>query len=312
MCMSEWTPAQISDQTGRRILITGANSGIGYYAALELARKGAHILLACRDRGRGEAALGRIRVEIPHASVELIVLDVSSLASVRQVAGGLLERGQPLDVLINNAGIYAPPRRLESADGFELQFATNVLGHFALTSLLLPLIEKTPGVPRIVTVASVVHKRASINFDDLQATRKYSPGGSYGQSKLANLMLAFELDRRLRAGGSPVLSVAAHPGVANTGIFTKGEFSSFELAARKAMGNLMNMLLNSEPSGALPTLFAATAPEAQSGGYYGPQGLLEMRGGDVGPAQVAKQARDTVAQDQLWAVCEELTGVKFL
>jgi NAD(P)-dependent dehydrogenase (short-subunit alcohol dehydrogenase family) len=310
--MSHWTAANILDQTGRRILITGANSGVGYYAALELAHKGAHVLLACRDRGRGEAALARIRSEAPAASCELILLDVSSLASVRQVAASLLHQGQPLDILINNAGIYAPPKRLTSADGFELQFATNVLGHFELTSLLLPALEKAAGEPRIITVASVVHKRASLHFDDLQATRSYSPGGSYGQSKLANLLLAFELDRRLRAAGSPIVSIAAHPGVANTGIFLKGEFSSFELAARKAMGRLMDVLLNSEPGGALPTLFAATSPDAKPGGYYGPQGFQEMRGNDVGPAKIAPQALDQSAAKRLWETCEQLTGTSFL
>jgi NAD(P)-dependent dehydrogenase (short-subunit alcohol dehydrogenase family) len=310
--MTSWTVTDIPDQTGRRILITGANSGIGYYAALELARKGAHVLLACRDRGRGEAALARLRSEAPTASAELVLLDVASLASIRQVAERLLDEGLPLDILINNAGVYAPPKRLETADGFEMQFGTNVLGHFALTALLFPAMQKAVGSTRIVTIASIVHKRGKLNFEDLQATRSYSPGGAYAQSKLANLLLALEMDRRLRAEHSPVLSIAAHPGVANTALFAKGDFSSIERAGRKAMGKLFDLLLNSEPSGALPTLFAATATEAKHGGYYGPQGFQEMRGGDVGPAKIAPQALDLAAAKRLWETCEQLTGVSFL
>jgi NAD(P)-dependent dehydrogenase (short-subunit alcohol dehydrogenase family) len=310
--MSQWTVANIPDQHGRRALITGANSGIGYYAALELARKGAHVLLACRDRTRGEAALSRLHSEAPGSSSELITLDLASLASIREVAARLVASGQPLDLLINNAGVYAPPKRLETADGFELQFGTNVLGHFALTALLLPAIQKAPGQARIVMLASIAHKQGKLNFDDLQATRSYSPNGSYYQSKLADLMLSFELDRRLRAAGSPILSVAAHPGVANTNLFHSGDFSSFEKTVRRAMGSVIDSLLNSEVSGALPTLFAATALEARPGGYYGPQGFLEMRGGDVGPSKIASKALDQAAAAHLWQVCEDLTGTKLL
>ncbi len=310
--MSQWTVADIPSQTGRRMLITGANSGIGYYAALELARKGAHLLFAVRDRARGEAALNRLRQEVPGAAVDLLLLDVASLASVQRVAAGLLDQGLPLDVLVNNAGIYAPKERSVTPEGFELQFGTNVLGHFALTALLLPLLRKAARPARIVTIASVVHKRAAIDFDDLQATHNYSPSRSYGQSKLANLMLAFELDRRLQAARLPLLSIAAHPGVSNTGIFTKGKFSPVEKAGRAAFAKLFDLFLNSQPSGALPTLYAAVAPKAVSGGYYGPQGFLEARGGDVGPAKIAPQAKDEAAAKRLWNVCEELTGVTLL
>ncbi|NYF78418.1 oxidoreductase [Granulicella arctica] len=310
--MSPWTLANIPTQQGRRALITGANSGIGYYAALELARKGAHILFASRDRTRGEAALARLRAEAPNASAELVTLDLASLQSVHNFAAQQLEQGLPLDLLINNAGVMAPPQRLVTADGFELQFGTNVLGHFALTALLLPLIQKAAGTPRIVTIASIAHKRGRIDFDDLQATRSYAPMRSYQQSKLANLMLAFELDRRLRAAHSPILSIAAHPGVANTNLFHKGDFSSIERAARRAVGSLIDSFLNSEASGALPTLYAATAPEAVSGGYYGPQGFQEMRGGDVGPAKISPQALDQAAQQRLWLFCEQLTGTTLL
>jgi NAD(P)-dependent dehydrogenase (short-subunit alcohol dehydrogenase family) len=307
-------------QTGRRVLITGANSGIGFPAAREIARAGAHVILCARDSVKGEAAIARLKAEIPGASVELGILDLASLASVRDFAARELARGLPLDILINNAGVMAPPKRLETRDGFELQFGTNVLGHFALTGLLMPAIEgavansaaKLPQPPRVVMLASIAHKSGRINFDDLQSTRSYNPMGSYQQSKLADLMLAFELDRRLRATGSEIRSIAAHPGVANTNLFHSGDFNPLERAARRLMGRVMDIFLNSQDEGALPTIYAAIAPEASSGGYYGPQGLQEMRGGNVGEAIVAPQARDTEAAARLWAICEELTGVRFL
>jgi NAD(P)-dependent dehydrogenase (short-subunit alcohol dehydrogenase family) len=215
--------------------------------------------------------------------------------------------------------VYAPKKRLETADGFELQFGTNVLGHFLLTALLLPALERAAASggqrPRVVTIASIAHKRARLNFDDLQSAKSYSPTGSYGQSKLADLMFAFELDRRLQAAGPPaagVMSVAAHPGVAKTNLFEVGEFSAMEKTLRRWFGVAIGALLSTEVQGALPTLFAATAPEAVSGGYYGPQGFLEMRGGDVGPAKVAPQATDEAAAARLWSECERLTGIAFL
>jgi NAD(P)-dependent dehydrogenase (short-subunit alcohol dehydrogenase family) len=309
----------VPSQAGRRVIVTGANSGIGYPAARELARAGAHVVLAVRDRAKGEAALARLRAEVPAAGVELGQLDLASLASVREFAARELGRGLPLDILINNAGVMAPPKRLQTADGFELQFGTNVLGHFALTGLLLPALEQAAQTaaaasqtPRIVTLASIAHKRGELHFDDLQATRSYNPMKSYQQSKLADLMFAFELDRRLRASGSAILSVAAHPGVANTNLFHNGDFSPLERAGRRFMGGLFELFLNSQDEGALPTIYAAVAPGAQGGGYYGPKGFLEARGGDVGEAIVAPQARDTAAAGRLWAVCEDLTGVAFL
>jgi NAD(P)-dependent dehydrogenase (short-subunit alcohol dehydrogenase family) len=313
-CMSTtWTIADIPSQAGKRILITGANSGIGYHAAVTLARKGAHIVLACRDRSRGEAALARIATEAPGTSVELAILDLASLASVREFAARHVN--QPLHILINNAGVMAPPKRQQTTDGFELQFGTNVLGHFALTGLLFPALQQaaaeSAAPPRIVTIASIAHKRGSLEFDHLQYKQNYSPMRTYQQSKLANLMLALELDRRLRAVGSSILSIAAHPGVANTNLFQTGERSAIENAARKVMGYFIGAFLNTDAEGALPTLYAATASDVAGGGYYGPQGFQEMCGQEIGPAKLAPQARDTVAAARLWNICEELTEVKF-
>jgi NAD(P)-dependent dehydrogenase (short-subunit alcohol dehydrogenase family) len=285
-----WTPADIPTLDGKRILVTGANSGIGYHAALVLAQKEAHVILACRDPRRGEAALTRLKSCAPGASAELAALDLASLESVREFASHELAEQCPLHTLINNAGVMAPPRRLETADGFEIQFGTNVLGHFALTGLLMPLLEMATasGRPRIVTVASIAHKRGRLNFDDLQSTQHYSPMKSYQQSKLADLMFALELDRRLRAAGSGVMSVAVHPGVANTNLFRAGDRSALDSAMRAVASRLIGALLNSDEAGALPTLYAVTSPEVTGGGYYGPTGWMEMRGDHAGNAAIAR------------------------
>ena len=312
---SNWTLADIPSQAGRRILITGANSGIGYHAALTLARRSARVILACRDRGKGEAALDRLDREAPGSAAELAIVDLASLASVREFAARQLEHG-PIDILINNAGVMAPPKRRETVDGFELQFGTNVLGHFALTGLLLPALRQAEAgsgaAPRIVTIASIAHKRGRLRFDDLQWRQSYSPMGAYQQSKLANLMLALEMDRRLRAGGAKILSVAAHPGVAHTNLFQAGERSTVEVWARKVLGYGIGALLNTEAEGAIPTLYAATAGEAKGGGYYGPQRFQEMCGEEIGPAKISAQAEDAAAAARLWGICEELTGVAYL
>jgi NAD(P)-dependent dehydrogenase (short-subunit alcohol dehydrogenase family) len=314
-----WTVKSISSQVGRRVLITGANSGIGFYAAAELAHNGAHVLLGCRDRSKGQAALARLLASDPRAEAEVVVLDVASLESVREFAEAEQARGEGLDLLINNAGVMAPKQRLETVDGFELQFGTNVLGHFALTLRLLPALQRAAAVggaqrPRVVTIASIAHKQGRLNFDDLQSEKSYNPMGAYQQSKLADLMFAFELKRRLQAAGPPasqVMSVAAHPGVANTNLFQVGEFHPLEKAVRRGFGAVINRVLNTGAQGAMPTLFAATSPDAEDGGYYGPQSFMEMRGGDVGPAKVATQARDQAAAARLWSECERLTGVSF-
>ena len=306
-------------QAGRRALITGGNSGIGFFTALEMARKGATVVLGCRDARRGGSAAGRIRELLPDAVVEVLGLDLASLRSVHDAAETELARGLGLDLLINNAGVMAPKKRLESEDGFELQFGTNVVGHFALTALLMPALARAaaiqPEEPRVVTIASIAHKRGRLEFEDLQSTKRYNPMGAYAQTKLADLMFAFELERRLQRAGEPlsrVMSVAAHPGVANTNLFQAGEFSALERKVRGWAGVAIGTFLNTEQEGALPTLFAATADGAEAAGYYGPQGWREMRGGDVGNAEVAPQAREEAAAARLWKECERLSGLQFL
>lgn len=314
-----WTLDDMPNQSGRRVIITGANSGIGYHAALELARNGADVVLACRDGARGEAALARLRQAVPNAQAEVAILDLASLSSVYEFAARETGRGAGLDLLINNAGVMAPKKRLETKDELELQFGTNVLGHFVLTALLFRALvraaESSGERPRVVTLASIAHKRGWMNFDDLQSRKSYNPMGAYQQSKLANLMFALELDRRLRAATNPVsriMSVAAHPGVANTNLFQVGEFSVAERLARRGFGAAIHALLNSEAQGALPTLYAATAANVKDGGYYGPQGFQEMRGWRVDSAQIAPHAIDREVAERLWRECERLANVKLL
>ena len=237
----------------------------------------------------------------------VIELDLASLDSVRRVADELVGRGEAFDGLINNAGVMAPPKRLETRDGFELQFGTNVLGHYALTCRLMPIVKE-----RVVTLASIAHKRGRIAFEDLQSVKSYNPMKAYQQSKLADLMFSMELERKLRAAGSAVSSIAVHPGVAKTSLFKIGNGKGLARVAEVVLQTSLGVLFGSAQDGALPTVFAATSPDAVGGGYYGPQGFQEMRGGDVGDAQVAPQARDTAAAARLWSVCEEFTGVRFL
>ncbi len=321
-----WTVHDMPRQDGRRAIITGGNSGIGYVTALELARHGAAVVLACRSQAKGDEAVVSLRKQVPGADVEVGLLDLASLESVRGFAAAELARPEPLDLLINNAGIYAPPERRETRDGFELQFGTNVLGPFALTGLLLPKletraakVEATGGLvqgehvpPRIVYVSSIAHKFGKLHFDDLQFTHRYSPSAAYQQSKLADLMLAFELDRRLRARGSAILGLAAHPGIANTNIFLTEDHQGIERTIRTFVGRIVERVLNTGAGGAVPTLFAATAPGAMPGGYYGSQSFFETRGGDAGPAKIAAQARSVDDAARLWSVCEDLTRVRYL
>ncbi len=303
--MSEkWTSEQIPDQRGRTAIVTGANSGLGLATAHELARHGARVVLACRNMDKGRRALAAIEADAADVRPELAELDLGSLASVASFAERFCAEHDRLDLLVNNAGVMAPPRR-ETADGFELQFGTNVLGHFALTAQVFERMEGSEGA-RVVTLSSNAHKMGRINFDDLQSTRHYFRWTAYGQSKLADLMFALELDRRLRAAGSTVKSVAAHPGYAATNLQTAAPPLLDALLMR--VTNLV--VAQSAEMGALPSLYAATYPDLPGGSYVGPDGIGEFRG-HPRVVSTSRSARDEQAAARLWSVSEELTGVSF-
>jgi NAD(P)-dependent dehydrogenase (short-subunit alcohol dehydrogenase family) len=301
---SKWTADQIPDQSGRTAIVTGANSGLGLVTARELARAGANVVLACRNLAKADAACGRILDAVPAAELEVRELDLSSLDSVRGFASDYRDEVGALDLLINNAGLMAPPRK-ESADGYELQFATNHLGHFALTGLLLGALDGREDA-RVVTVTSFVHQMGRIKFDNLQGTRNYNRWLAYAQSKLANLLFAFELKRRLRAAGSPIKSMAAHPGYAATELQTNAapRFDTLLMS----VGN--RVLAQSADMGALPSLYAATYPGLESGLFIGPDGIGGQRGHPE-PVGCAPQARSRETARRLWEASEELTGVSF-
>lgn len=301
---SRWTASDVPDQTGRVAVITGSNTGIGYPTALALAKHGATVVLAVRDADKGAAAADRIRRSCPQAAVEVQPLDLSSLESVRAAAAALKSAHRRIDLLINNAGVMYTPKQT-TVDGFELQFGTNHLGHFALTGLLLPQLIRVKG-SRVVTVSSMAHRiMAAIHFDDLQWENGYNRIAAYGQSKLANLMFTFELQRRLAAKRKPTIAVAAHPGTANTEL-TRYLPPFFRPADRL----LMPLVIQSAAMGALPTLRAATDPEVTGGQYYGPGGIGEQRGHPK-PVEASRQAHDIELQQRLWAVSQELTGIRF-
>jgi NAD(P)-dependent dehydrogenase (short-subunit alcohol dehydrogenase family) len=301
---AKWTSAQIPDQSGRTAVVTGANSGLGLASARELARHGASVVLACRNTTKGEKALGIIQAVAPDAQLELAQLDLGDLQSVAAFAEGFRSSHDGLDLLLNNAGVMAPPRR-ETKDGFELQLGTNLLGHFALTGRLIGAMESRDDA-RVVTLSSNAHKMGRINFEDLQSEHGYKRWGAYGQSKLADLMFALELDRRLRAAGSTVTSVAAHPGYAATNLQTAAAPALDRIVMRAS--NLI--MAQSADMGALPVLYAATYPGLEGGSYVGPDGIGEFRGHPhlVSPNRAA---RDEDVAARLWAVSEELTGVSF-
>jgi NAD(P)-dependent dehydrogenase (short-subunit alcohol dehydrogenase family) len=310
--MAGWTTADIPDQSGRVALVTGGNSGLGYQTALQLARQGARVLLAARDRGRGVAALEQLAAAgVPAGHAELVQLDLADLASVERFAAGFLADGQGLDLLVNNAGVMAIPHRETTAQGYERQFGTNHLGHFALTGRLLPALVQRPG-SRVVTVSSNMHKRASgIDFDDLQAERSYRPWPAYEQSKLANAMFVLELDRRLRAAGLDVVSAGAHPGFAATNLQVTGPRSGGGGLMARGMGLATRLFAQPARDGALPVLDAATGENVRGGEYFGPDGPGEMRGRHPKLVQFSRAAHDEAAAARLWAVSEELTGVTF-
>jgi len=307
MATGKWSTEQIPSQAGKVALITGANSGIGYQAARELARHGAHVLLGCRNEAKGRAALERLLREAPGASAEVVPLDMASLASIHSFATAFIGRGVALDLLINNAGVMALPKREITEDGFERQFGTNHLGHFALTGLLLPSLLAAPS-PRVVTVASLAHRTGKIDFENLQRERGYEGWDAYNASKLANILFARELDRRARAAHSRLLSLAVHPGVSTTSIFENGPGTTNLKAIMVKL--LAPVMMQNDEAGALPTLYAATSPNAHGGEYIGPDGFGELKGSPV-VVQPRPQALDTAVGERLWAVSEELTGVHY-
>lgn len=300
-----WTAASIPPQVGKLALITGANSGIGFHAALELARAGAAVILACRDINKAEAARARILSRVPSAQLEIVHLDLASLESIRDAAQSIR---RPLDLLINNAGVMALPTRRLTRDGFELQFGTNHLGHFALTGLLLPAVLSAPAA-RIVTVSSIAHRGGTMDFANLQWEHGYKPWPAYRRSKLANLLFGFELQRRLQRANASAISILVHPGVSNTNLFAAGPGQGHGLIA-KIIPLFISIIGQSDAMGALPTLYAATAPGAQGGRYYGPHGFREMSGYPV-EVRAETPAYDESTAGRLWSISEELTRVRY-
>jgi NAD(P)-dependent dehydrogenase (short-subunit alcohol dehydrogenase family) len=304
--MTSWTAEHIPDLSGKFAVVTGASSGIGFEAAKALAARGAEVVLAVRDVARGDVCASRIRAGVRDAKLGVAQLDLASLRSIQECAERLATRLPRIDILLNNAGLGLQDRRAVTVDGFERQFGTNHLGHFALTGRLIPTLLGAPA-PRVVTIASIAHRRGAIALDDLQTERPYSGRRAYGQSKLANLMFALELDRRARAQNARLLSVAAHPGVATTGFLAATE----KPALLTQIGQLgISVLGHDAQRGALPGLYAATMPGVLGGQYWGPDGFMEIRGYPA-LAKLAPQAQDAAMWEKLWEASEKLTGVTY-
>jgi NAD(P)-dependent dehydrogenase (short-subunit alcohol dehydrogenase family) len=306
-----WSAADIGDLHGRRAVVTGANSGLGRQTAQQLARAGAQVTLACRSTDRGEQAAAAIRAAVPDAEVDVEALDLADLGSVRACADRISADGRPLDLLINNAGVMATPQR-QTVDGFELQFGTNHLGHFALTGLLLGALRAAPA-PRVVTVSSTMHRVGSIDFDNLQWQHGYGPWKAYGRSKLANLLFARELQVRADAAGIPLRSCASHPGYSATELQTTGPSMGGGAMARLNTlgGRIGNAVIStSDAYGALPSLYAATDAEVPGGSYVGPTRLFQSRG-PIGVVSSSKAGRDMSVAARLFDVSEDLTGVRY-
>jgi NAD(P)-dependent dehydrogenase (short-subunit alcohol dehydrogenase family) len=305
--MTKWTLNNIPDLTGKVMIVTGANSGIGYYSALEFARKGAQTILASRNEEKAEAALAQIKKEVPEAKVEIILLDLADLNSVRQFAEAFLAKYDRLDVLLNNAGIMMVPYG-QTADGFERQMGTNHLGHFALTGLLIDVIKKTD-CARIINVSSNAHRSGDMNFNNLlyENGAGYSEMRAYGRSKLANLLFTYELQRRLKDAGLDTTALSAHPGLAKTNLANHfAERWYFRL-----LMPIFDLMLQSSAAGALPQIRASVDPETQGGQYYGPDGFQQIKGDPI-VVEPSAAANNAQVAAQLWQHSEQLTGVSFL
>lgn len=302
----DWTTDDMRSQDGRIALVTGGTSGMGYEDALALSRAGAEVIIAARNPERGAEAVAHIQAAVPDAKVQFEAVDLADLSSVRALAERLNQRLPRLDVLINNAAVMSPPERGTSAEGLELQFATNYLGHFALTGLLVPLLQESQDA-RVVSLSSVAAARGAINFEDLQSEQAYNPFGAYAQSKLAILQWAFALQRRSEAEGWGIRSIAAHPGVAVTELIARGPGLDSEFGKQWAVDRDK---YHSPAQGALSTLYAATAPEAMGGAYYGPTGEENKRG-PLGFADAPPAATNEADAERLWALSERLTGVSY-
>lgn len=302
----DWNATNIPDQRGKVALVTGVG-GLGFETGVALVRAGASLILAGRNPEKGQASVDRLRRTVPSADVQFVMVDLASLSSIEGCAARLSDEQNRIDLLINNAGVMNIPERRETEDGFELQFGTNHLGHYALTARLMPLLLKS-AVPRVVSLSSNFHRQGTINFDDLHAKRHYNPTCQYAQSKLATLMFALELDRRARSAGAFLVSNAAHPGFARTDLVANGPGDKGLTAI---ISHLLGPIMGQTAAGgALSTLYAATAPEAAGGGkYYGPTKFLQMKG-PPGEATIAKQAEDMNIAKRLWAISAEMTDVE--
>ncbi len=306
--MATWTTSDIPNQSGKLAVVTGATGGLGLDTALGLAGAGAEVILAGRNPTKGRDAEALIRDRRPDAKVRFELLDLASLTSVKAFADRMLAAARPIDILINNAGVMAPRERATTVDGFEMQFGTNYLGHFALSARLLPLLEAAKA--RVVQLSSIAHRSGKIRLDDLNYKQGYKPFPVYSQSKLAMLMFAIELDRRSKAKGWGLTSVAAHPGVARTDLIANGPAAGANALVRAAIPVAMVFIAQSSFAGALPTLMAATMPGVAGGQYFGPQNWNEFKG-PAGIAKIKPQALDPKVAAELWVASEKLTGVSF-
>jgi NAD(P)-dependent dehydrogenase (short-subunit alcohol dehydrogenase family) len=315
MLMAPNLVATVPDLSGRLAVVTGSNSGLGFGLARRLSAAGADVVMAIRNRAKGEAAIDEIRATVPNAKLTIKPLDLSSLARVAALGEELNADGRPIDILVNNAGVMTPPQRDTTTDGFELQFGSNHLGHFALTAHLLPLL-RAADQARVVSLSSLAARRGRIHFDDPQFEKSYTPMQAYGQSKLAVLMFARELDRRSKEAGWGIVSNAAHPGLTKTNLQISGP--SRGRAKPSTMERLYTLSWRLTPflwqeidEGILPALYAATSPQAEGGAFYGPHGIYEAAGGGVTAAKVPARARDDADCRRLWEISERLTGVNY-